>query len=90
MRRRAIITIHGRKPWKLITSNDPDTELDDGHVTHHGTLIEACNAFQKTPAPYRTIIYDDGHQVRELDERERRLLENVCTVFGLEIEDVER
>ena len=73
------------RPYKLITSDDPATTLGEGHIRHHRTMLEAANAFAKDPAPCKQIIYDDGCQARELDEREQRLLEHVCNLLGYEL-----
>ena len=75
------------KPWKLITTDDPDKTLGEGHVRHHETLMQACNALAHDEAPHSTIIYDDGHTARELNDREEQLLEDVCDMLGYTVDD---
>jgi hypothetical protein len=74
------------KPFVLITTNDPDLTLGEGIKVRYRTLLEACNAFCKTAAPYKTIIFDDAHGlVRDLDNRERTFLGHVCRKLGYEL-----
>jgi hypothetical protein len=75
------------KPWKLISTHDPDSTLGEGHVRHHETLMQACNALAHDEAPYKTIIYDDGHIARDLTDGEEQLLEHVCTILGYDVKD---
>jgi hypothetical protein len=35
------------------------------------------------------VVFDDGHVARELHHDEERLLANVCSKLGLEVEEVE-
>jgi hypothetical protein len=79
--------------WRLLTTTDPDRTFGDaveaGDVRHFPTLIEAANAFAKSEAPFKTVVYDDGHQARDLTDDEERLLAAVCAKLGLEVEGVE-
>ena len=52
-------------------------------------MLDAANAFAKASEPYRQVIYDNGHEARELNEQEQRMLEHVCQLLGLEVEEVE-
>ena len=79
---------HADRPYRLIVTDNPDQMLGKGQMTHFATCLEACNAFVKHPAQYKTIVYDNGHEARELDQREERMLAAVCEKLGLEIEDV--
>ncbi len=78
-----------RRPYKLITTDDPELTLGDGRIRHYPTLVAAANAFANTTEPYRTIIYDDGHHARELNAQEDALLEHVCTMLGIERQDID-
>lgn len=79
------------KPYKLLVTDDPEQTLGEGRMRHYSTMLEAANAFVKAAKdwPYRQIVYDDGCEVRELSEREHRLLEHVCSMLGYELEEVE-
>jgi hypothetical protein len=72
------------KPYKLIVTDDPNLTLGEGRIRHYETMLDAANAFAKAPAPYKAILWDNGHQVRELDEREQALLTHVCELLGYE------
>ncbi len=74
--------------YRLITTDDPCRTLGEGEKRDFATMIEAANAFVKVAAPFKTIIYDDGHQARELNRNEQRLLENVCAKLGYDLEDL--
>jgi hypothetical protein len=78
--------------YRLISTNDPHRTLgeavDAGDVTYHPTILDAANAFAKSEAPFRTVVYDDGCEARDLTADEERLLENVCTKLGLEVGEV--
>jgi hypothetical protein len=80
-------------PYRLLTTDDPDRtlgqSLDAGGVTYHPTMIEAANAFAKSEAPFKTVVYDDGCEARGLTADEERLVENVCTKLGLEVGEVQ-
>jgi hypothetical protein len=75
-------------PYRLITTDDPCKTLAQGEVRYFATLIDAANAFAKTPEPYKQIVYDDGCTARELNADEQRLLENVCAMLGYDVEEV--
>jgi hypothetical protein len=80
-------------PFRLISTDDPDRTLgeavDVGNVRYFPTIIDAANAFAKSEAPFKRVVYDDGHQARDLTADEERLVENVCTKLGLEVGEVE-
>lgn len=80
-------------PYRLLTTEDPNRtfgEADEaGDVRHYATMIEAANAFVKATEAYKTVVFDDGCQARELNQHERRLLANVCAKLGYEVEEVE-
>jgi hypothetical protein len=73
------------KPYKLITTTDPARTLGEGTMHHYATCLAASNAFAKSTAPHKTVVYDDGHMVRDLNEREQQLLIDVCDMLGLEV-----
>ena len=81
-------------PYRLISTDDPTLTLgeaaDAGGVTYHPTMIDAANAFAKSDAPFKTVVYDDGHHARHLTAHEERLVENVCTKLGLEVGEAHR
>jgi hypothetical protein len=79
---------HG-KPYRLITTDDQTRTLRDGQVSYYTNLLAAANAFVKSPAPYKTIIYDDGCIARELDDNEQANLTAVCELLGYELADAE-
>jgi hypothetical protein len=76
-------------PYRLISTDDPGQTLgealDAGGVRYFPTILEAANAFAKSEAPFKTVVFDDGHQARHLTADEERLVENVCTKLGLEV-----
>ena len=74
--------------YRLITTDDPCRTLGEGEVRYFASMIEAANAFVKVAEPFKTIIYDDGCQARELNRNEQRLLENVCAKLGYDLEDL--
>ena len=78
-----------RKPYRLITTDDPCRTFGQGDVRYFDTLIAAANAFFKAAEPYRTIIHDNGHLARELNRAEWQLVENVAAKLGYEVEGVE-
>jgi hypothetical protein len=75
-----------RRPYKLIVTDDPAQTLGEGEIRHYPTMLDAANAFAKHPAPYKQVIYDDGHRARELNQREQQHLEDVCALLGLDVE----
>jgi hypothetical protein len=72
-----------RRPYKLITTDDPNVTLGEGEIRHYPSMLDAARAFVRDPAPFRQVIFDDGCVARELDDRERVLLEGVCDALGL-------
>jgi hypothetical protein len=80
-------------PYRLLTTDDPDRTLgqalDAGDVTYHPTILDAANAFAKSEAPFKMVLYDDGHHARELTADEDRLLAAVCSKLGLDVQEVE-
>jgi hypothetical protein len=72
------------KPYKLIETDDPTRTLGEGTMTHHATMLAAANAFAKSTAPCKTVVFDDGHMVRELNVHEERM-HDVCELLGLEV-----
>ncbi len=80
------------RPYRLISTDDPGRTLGEavqaGDVTYHPSMLAAANAFAKSEAPFKTVLYDDGHLARELTGDEERLLENVCAKLGLEVGEV--
>lgn len=73
---------------RLITTDDPCRTLAQGEVRYFAAMIDAANAFVKATEPYKTVIYDDGCTARELNRDEQRLLENVCSMLGYDVEEV--
>lgn len=76
------------KPFKLITTTDPDQTLGEGEIRHYPTLLLAANAFATSTAPYKTVIYDDGCTARDLTPQEQQMLETVCGILGYDVEPV--
>jgi hypothetical protein len=74
------------RPYKLITTDDPDLTLAQGRKHHYPNALAMCNAFARSDAAYKACIYDDGCEARELNEREQRLLTRVCDLLGMDIE----
>jgi hypothetical protein len=77
------------KPYRLITTDDQTRTLRDGQVSYHTNLLDASNAFVKSAAPYKTIVFDDGCTARELTDTEQAILERVCELLGYELADAE-
>jgi hypothetical protein len=77
-----------RRPYKLITTDDPSLTFGEGRKRHYASMIEAANAFVHAQEPCKAIVYDDGCLVRDLDEDEEWLLEQVCHKLGYDLEDV--
>jgi hypothetical protein len=80
-------------PYRLISTDDPGRTLgqavDAGDVPYHSTILDAANAFAKSEAPFKIVVFDDGHQACDLTDDEERLLENVCSKLGLEVGEVQ-
>lgn len=76
-------------PYRLITSDDPCKTLAQGEVRHFARIIDAANAFAKTPEPYKQIIFDDGCTARHLNRGEQWMVESVCRFLGYDVEQVE-
>jgi hypothetical protein len=77
------------RPWKVITTSNPQQTLGDAEISDHPTLIEACNAFVRDPAPFKQIVFDDGERARELAPREEQFLANVCNMLGWDVEPLD-
>ena len=73
------------RPYKLITTDNPNQTLGEGTISHYATMLKAANAFVNADAPYRQVIYDDGRTARQLNRREQQLLEDVCDMLGYEV-----
>jgi hypothetical protein len=74
------------RPWRLITTDDPDKTLGEGEMFRFATLIEAANAFAKADGSAgKTIIYDDGLEARALDAREAQFVRDVCALLGFDV-----
>ena len=81
---------HGEpSPYRLIVTDDPCKTLGQSEVRYFGSMLDAANAFVKAAEPFKTVVYDDGCQVRHLNGDELRLLENVCNKLGHDLEAVE-
>jgi hypothetical protein len=80
-------------PYRLISTDDPTRTLgeavDAGDVRYFPTILDAANAFAKSEAPFKTVVYDDGDHARDLTADEERLVENVCLKLGLEVGEVQ-
>jgi hypothetical protein len=50
--------------------------------------IRRFRQFRQRPAPFTAIIYDNGHEARELNEQEQHLLAHVCGLIGYDIDRV--
>lgn len=77
-----------KKPYRLIVTDDASQTLGEGRMRHFRTMLEAANAFAKSDAPFKAVIFDDGHHARELTEREERMLNRVCDLLGLDINEI--
>ncbi len=81
------------RPYRVLRTSDPERTfaeaLDAGDVTYHPTMLAAANAFVKATEPFKTVIFDDGCEARELTADEQRLLENVCAKLGHELGEVD-
>jgi hypothetical protein len=76
-----------KRPYRLITTDDPDKTLGEGDMRYYKTVLAAANAMVKSPAPFKTIIFDDGCVARDLDDREQQMVEHVCGLLGYDLED---
>ena len=80
-------------PYRLLTTGDPGRTLgeavDAGDVTYHATILDAANAFAKSEAAFKAVLFDDGCEARELTDDEDRLLTNVCAHLGYDVHEVE-
>jgi hypothetical protein len=76
------------KPYVVCAASDAEQTLGDSARRYYATCLEACNAFAKSQAPYKQILFDDGCEVRWLNAREQRLLHKVCDLLGLQVEEV--
>lgn len=75
------------RPYRLITTDDPCKTLGQGEMRHFARIIDAANAFAKAEEPFKTVIYDDGCEARELNRNEQWMLESVCRILGYDVED---
>ena len=75
-------------PYRLITTDDPNRTFGEGDMRYFGSMLDAANAFAKATEPYKTVIYDDGCEARELNRDEQRLLEHVCRMLGFDVAEV--
>lgn len=75
-------------PYILLVA-DSEAEADAGVPahSHHAQAVDAINAFVHADAPFKTIVYDDGHHVRDLNAREHALLEHACSMLGKDLGD---
>jgi hypothetical protein len=76
------------RPWKLCTTDNPDHTLEDGTIRGYPQLIDAANALVHAPEQYKTILFDDGQQVRELSDVEQAFVERVASMLGYEVEQL--
>jgi hypothetical protein len=78
------------RPYRLLITDDPTRTLGEavqaGDVRYFPTLIAAANAFAKSEAPFKTVVFDDGCVARDLTDDEERFLERVCDMLGYEVE----
>lgn len=77
------------RPWKVITTSNPDQTLGEGEFRHYRSLLDAANAFAKARAPFQQIVFDDGCDVRFLTDQEQAFLEDVCRIHGYDVEDID-
>ena len=75
------------RPYRLITTDDPCKTLGQGDVRYFARIIDAANAFAKAEEPFKTVIYDDGCEARDLNRNEQWMLESVCGLLGYDVED---
>ena len=61
-------------------------ELTPGENAKVLGLLEQARA-AKALEPYKTVVFDDGCDARELNSDESRLLEDVCARLGYTVED---
>jgi hypothetical protein len=73
-------------PWRVIATDNPDDTLGEGGQTRHPTLLEAANAFVRHPSTYKTVIFDDGDESRELTAQEETLVHNLAAKLGYDVE----
>jgi hypothetical protein len=77
------------RPWRLITTDDPDKTFGQARQTRYPTLLAAANARLNATDPYTAIIYDDGDEARELTDQEERFVEAVAAKLGYDIEHID-
>jgi hypothetical protein len=77
------------RPWVVVTAHDCTLTLGEGEKHRYATPFEAFCAFAHDDSPFKACLYDNGHTIRELNRRERDLLEEVCRGHGVTIEHVD-
>ncbi len=70
-------------------TDDPNLTLGEGKIRHFPTMLAVANAFANAPEPFKQVIYDDGQEARELDQREQRMLEAVRQMLGYDLKEIE-
>ncbi len=79
--------LNSASPYRLIVTDDPCKTLGQGEVRYFARIIDAANAFAKAEEPFKTVIYDDGCEARELNRDESWMVETVCGILGFDVED---
>jgi hypothetical protein len=82
-------TLGQQRPYVLIESDVSTRTLGEGTMSDWPTLREAVEAFVRSPAPYKQVIYDDDVEARELNADEQGLLKLMCEEHGLDVEDID-
>lgn len=82
------LTLGQQRPWTLIESDDPAITLGEGTFSDWPTLLAAAGAFARSPHQFKQILWDDDETVRELDDQEQATLAMMCSLYGLDVEDV--
>ncbi len=83
-------TLGEQRPYTLVESDDASVTLGKGQLSDWPTIIAAAGALAQSKAQYRQIVYDDDVVVRWLNDREEKVVELICRLYGLEVEQVER
>jgi hypothetical protein len=79
--------VSAHRPYRLIVSDDPCKTLGQGEVRYFKRIVDAANAFAKAEQPFKQLVYDDGCEARFLNRNEQWMLESVCRVLGLDVEE---
>lgn len=82
------LTLGQQRPWTLVESDDPTIPLGEGTFSDWPTLLAAAGAFARSPHQFKQILWDDDETVRELDDQEQATLAMICSLYGLDVEDV--